>query len=167
VVIAVGSHSRKAGKTSLVCALIRAFPEARWTAVKISGHEHGAGEAYTLTEESDAAGPHDTSRYLRAGAARSYLLRSTPGRLAEAIPALRAVLEAGENTILESSRVVEFIQPDLFLFVLHESAPQFKETARAYLPRADRVVVISETEQMPPEVVELVRERLCRRKRNR
>jgi hypothetical protein len=161
VVIAVGSHSRKAGKTSLICALIRAIPEARWTAVKVSGHEHGTDDPYTLTAESDPEGPHDSSRYLRAGAARSYLLLHAQGRLADAIPALRAVVDAGGNTILESSRVLEFIQPDLFLFVRNDSVPEFKETARAYEPRADAIVAVGgAADPAPNEVIELVRARL-------
>jgi hypothetical protein len=161
MLIAVGSHSRNAGKTSLICGLIRAIPEGRWTAVKISGHEHGAAGSYELTEESDAAGAHDTCRYLHAGAVRSYLLRHTPGRLSDAIPELRALLDRSGNAILESSRVLDFVQPDLFVFVRNESTAEFKESARAYEPRADAIVAVSGVANAPPELVELVRSRLC------
>ena len=40
-VIIVGGSGRNVGKTTLVCSLIAALPEYRWTAVKISAHEHG------------------------------------------------------------------------------------------------------------------------------
>lgn len=157
MVIAVGSHGRNTGKTSLVCALIRAIPEARWTAVKISGHEHD--DPCALTQETDAGGPHDTSRYLRAGAARAYLLQ---GSLADALPDLHALLGGSPNAILESSRVVDFIRPDLFLFVRNESAPEFKEEARAYEPRANAIVTVC-----TPEIVERVRALTLRGRRSK
>jgi hypothetical protein len=40
-VIVVGGGGRGAGKTALVCGLMRALPEIKWTAVKITTHEHG------------------------------------------------------------------------------------------------------------------------------
>ncbi len=39
-IIVVGGSNRGVGKTALVCGLIAALPEYRWTAVKISTHEH-------------------------------------------------------------------------------------------------------------------------------
>lgn len=146
MVIAIGSHSRKAGKSRLVCDLVRATPEARWTVVKISGHEHGLAESYSLEQEHNAAGRHDTSRYLEAGAARSYLLRHAPGRLAEAVPALRELIGAGGNTILESNRIVEHIRPDLHVFVRNAAASEFKAAARAWAGQADVTVQAEEPE---------------------
>ena len=45
-VVVVGGQSRKVGKTSVVCGLIAALPEMRWTAIKLTQHEpieHVAG----------------------------------------------------------------------------------------------------------------------------
>jgi hypothetical protein len=39
-IIVVGGSNRGVGKTSLICGLIAALTEYRWTAVKISTHEH-------------------------------------------------------------------------------------------------------------------------------
>ena len=39
-IVVVGGQSRNVGKTSLVANLIKAVPERRWTAVKITQHEH-------------------------------------------------------------------------------------------------------------------------------
>ena len=39
--LVVGGHTRNIGKTALVVDLIRAFPEAAWTAVKITQYGHG------------------------------------------------------------------------------------------------------------------------------
>jgi hypothetical protein len=177
MVITIGGHSRNAGKTSVACALIRAMTEARWTAVKISGHGHGAGSAYELTMEPDADGSHDSSRYLRAGAVRAFLLRYQRGRLGEAMPALRDVLGTSENVMIESSSILEFIDPDLYLFVRNDSAGEFKESARSNASKADAIIAVNDTvcdepfcfrvtepEYMSPELVEFVRSRLSRRK---
>ncbi len=40
-VIVVGGSGRGAGKTALVCGLIRALPEIPWTAIKVTSHGHG------------------------------------------------------------------------------------------------------------------------------
>ena len=40
-VLVIGGHSRSVGKTSVVAGLIRALPERRWTAVKITQYGHG------------------------------------------------------------------------------------------------------------------------------
>ncbi|HVX67033.1 MAG TPA: hypothetical protein VHA11_10545 [Bryobacteraceae bacterium] len=148
MLIAVGSHSRKTGKSSLVCELVRAIPEARWTVVKISGHEHGVAGAWSLEEEHDAGGRHDTSRYLEAGAARAWLLRHSPGGLTAAVPALRQLIAAAGNTILESNRILEFIQPDLHVFVRNEATAEFKESARAWAARADVTVLAGDPESL-------------------
>jgi hypothetical protein len=39
-IIVVGGSNRGVGKTALVCGLIAALPEYRWTAVKITTHDH-------------------------------------------------------------------------------------------------------------------------------
>jgi hypothetical protein len=152
MLIAIGSHSRKTGKSRLVCDLVRAIPEAHWTVVKISGHEHGAAAAYSLQEERDAGGRHDTSRYLQAGAAHAWLLRHAPGGLAEAVPALRELIAAAGNTILESNRILQFIQPDLYVFVRNEASAEFKDSARAWAARADATVLA----QVPESVAALI-----------
>ncbi len=40
-IIVVGGGGRGAGKTALICGLIRALPEIPWTAIKITSHAHG------------------------------------------------------------------------------------------------------------------------------
>jgi hypothetical protein len=53
-IIVVGGSNRGVGKTSLVCGLIAALPEYRWTAVKITTHDHG--QQVSTGRESIAAG---------------------------------------------------------------------------------------------------------------
>lgn len=151
-ILVVGGHARNIGKTALIVDLIRAFPEARWLAVKITPHEHDAGRsegpvetmdepAYALVEETEYAGRTDTSRFLAAGANRACLLRIGVGKLAEGISALRAHFPEARNVIIESNAVARLLRPELFLVVLDPWVLDFKTSAGELLPMADAVVL--------------------------
>jgi len=120
-IVVVGGSRRGVGKTALVCGLIGALPEFRWTAVKITNHLHGRAEH--LWEEVTAGNGSDTARYLAAGAQRALLATVSldapaPQRdFALLLAGLKAKLEPGANIILESNRVLEYLQPDLCLMV--------------------------------------------------
>jgi hypothetical protein len=160
-VIVIGGHSRSVGKTSVVAGLISALPEFEWTAAKITQYGHGIcsanGEAcdcatgdhsWAITEECDRSGESDTSRFLLAGAARVFWVRTEQGRLAEAMPALRRRVEGARNVILESNSVLKFLRPDIYLTVLNPETADFKNSAREFLDRAD-AVILHETPDSP------------------
>jgi hypothetical protein len=142
-IVVVGGQARNVGKTSLVANLIKAVPERRWTAVKISHHEHDLppGASYIIHEQGDASGDADTARYLRAGARRALLLSARPGCLADAIPELRRELGRADDVILESNSVLEFLEPDVYLAVLDPAIADFKSSARQFLQQASAVVL--------------------------
>ena len=154
-VVVVGGHTRNIGKTSVVCEIIRAFPERRWTAVKITQYGHGVcsanGEAcdcvtadhsMALSQEREGTSGTDSSRYLVAGAERSFWLRTAQGNLAEAMPRLRALIAGSEgDVILESNSVLRFLRPDVYVSVLDPAVEDFKPSALQYLDRADAVVL--------------------------
>jgi len=159
--IVIGGHSRSVGKTSVVAGLISALPDFEWTAVKITQYGHricsANGEAcdcatvdhsWAISEERDRAGDSDTSRFLKAGAAHAFWVRTEQGRLAEAMPALRQKLESARNVIIESNSILKFLRPDLYLTVLDPSTADFKTSAREFLDRAD-AVILHETPQDP------------------
>lgn len=152
--IVIGGHSRNLGKTSVVAGLITALPEYQWTAVKITQFGHGVcsvnGEScdcatdehtQAISEEKNRAGDSDTSRFLVAGAARSLWVRTKQGCLAEAMPDVRARLGDARNVIIESNSVMKFLRPDLYIPVLDFNTADFKDSARAFLDRADAVVL--------------------------
>jgi len=156
----IGGHSRNVGKTSVVAGLITALPERRWTSMKITqfGHgicsEHGAPcdcslidteHSYALQEEEDRSGKTDTSRFLLAGAVKSYWLRTQQGKLAAALPVIRELFSAKENQaadwIIESNSLMQFIRPDLYITVLDPYMEDFKSSALRFLNRADAIVL--------------------------
>ncbi len=155
-ILVIGGHTRNIGKTQLVVEIIRAFPEARWTAAKITQFGHGVcstnGEScgcavdehtVALDEEHDASSGTDTARFLAAGAARVYWVRTKQGRLAEAMPLLRERLAGADKVILESNTVLHFLRPALYLPVLDFAQGDFKASAREFLDRADAYVVVA------------------------
>jgi hypothetical protein len=136
MLVVIGGHARKVGKTSVAAGLIGRLPEYHWTAVKIT--PSGAGG---LVEER-RPGPSDSGRYLAAGARRSFWLRVAPGRLGDAMPALQEILAGSENALVESGSVLEFLRPDLCLAVVDFACADFKSSALRSLERADALVVI-------------------------
>ena len=152
--VVVGGHSRNVGKTSVVAGIIAALREYQWTAMKITQYGHGicskngticqcatADHSWAISEERDAAGKSDTSRFLAAGAAHVYWVRSEQGRLEEAMPAIHRRLADVKNVILESNSIMKFLRPDLYLSVLDPSTADFKASAQKYLEQADAVIL--------------------------
>ena len=152
--VVIGGHSRSVGKTSVIASLISALPEFEWTAVKITQYGHGicsangeacdcatADHSWAISEEHDPSGESDTSRFLSAGAAPVFWVRTEQGRLAEALPALRKKLEHAQNVIIESNSILKFIRPDIYMTVLDPTTADFKTSAREFLDRADAVIL--------------------------
>ncbi len=159
--IVVGGHSRNVGKTSVVAGLIAALREFEWIAAKITQYGHGICSAngkvchcatsehsWAISEEHDRSGESDTSRFLVAGAAKVFWVRTEQGRLAQAMPALLHRIKNARHVILESNSVLQFVHPDLYLTVLDPATADFKSSARQFLDRADAVILHngSETE---------------------
>jgi hypothetical protein len=155
VIIAVGGQTRNVGKTTMVENIIRAFPEANWTAMKITQHGHGVcseiGVAchcadepehpFALDEETEPSST-DSGRFLGAGAKRAFWLRTAQGELAYGLPSFRQVAGAAENLIVESNSLIGFVRPAVYLTMVDFSIADFKDSARRLLDRADALVVV-------------------------
>jgi hypothetical protein len=139
----------------VAAGVIAAFPGRGWTALKITQYGHGIcsrdgalcgcapeEHPFSIDEEPSRAGTTDSSRFLAAGARRSLWVRTRQGQLEQAMPALRRVLDAEPNVIVESNSILRFIEPDLYLAVLSFAVTDFKATAREFLPRASAVIAV-------------------------
>lgn len=143
MIVCVGGQTRKAGKSSVVAGLIRALPEARWTAVKISRHAHsGKAARGPVIREQLHADTTDTGRFLAAGATRAYLVEAVGEDIGELMPELRVLLGSAENVIVESTSLAAWIRPDLFLMVVDPAAGEWKPAAQAQMEFADAYVVV-------------------------
>ncbi|HYM10407.1 MAG TPA: hypothetical protein VEU62_06730 [Bryobacterales bacterium] len=155
--VVVGGHSRNIGKTSVAAGIIAATPELRWTALKLTQFGHGLctsdGEPcecavqdpkhpFSITKEENRGGAGDTSRFLAAGAAESYWVRTPQGGLASAMPEIRRLIAAHPYVIMESNSVLRFLRPDLYVMVLDGGTADFKPSARENLDRADAFLLL-------------------------
>jgi hypothetical protein len=153
-IVVIGGHSRNIGKTSVVAGLIAALPAYNWTAFKVTQFGHGrcslngkpchcttADHTWAISEEKDCSGKSDSSRFLVAGAKRSFWVRTEQGRLAEAVPTIARRVAESENAILESNSILKFILPDLYISVLDPAIEDFKASALAALKRANALIV--------------------------
>jgi hypothetical protein len=154
-IIVVGGHTRNIGKTSVVAGLIAALSEMNWTAFKVTQFGHGmcsangepcdceTAEHSVAVSEERAGGDSttDSGRYLAAGAARSFWVRTRQGDLSEAMPRIRKEIALAENVVIESNSILRFLRPDLYLSVLDPETPDFKDSAKYFLDRADAVLV--------------------------
>ena len=167
-VVVVGGHSRNVGKTSVAAGLIAALVGRRWTAVKITQYGHNvcsshegdceckvANDGWAIVEEHDRSGKTDTSRFLAAGAVRSLWVRTRQGRLAEAMPDVRAALKeefrSGANLMIESNSAMRFLRADLYLSVLNSATEDFKDSAREYLDLASALVMHRAAKDAEPQ----------------
>jgi hypothetical protein len=151
--IVVGGHSRKVGKTAVSEALIRAFRQYPWTAIKISSHWHAdpaVADDYLIHEESSGKGrDSDSARYLAAGASRAFWVQVRPHRLAEAMPSLLPIFQSSPFVIVESNALPVYMQPDIYLMVLRCDVDEFKESARETLGRAHAIVSVDSGMSIP------------------
>jgi len=158
--IVVGGQCRKVGKTTLIVDVIKATPDLRWTAVKITPHAEShcpvngsdckcgpAEHTFSIYEELDRSGRTGTSRYLLAGAQRSLWVQTKDNRLQDVLGPLAETLNDSQNVIVESDALVKFWSPAIFLMVLDPQMPDFKASARDVLPLADAFVFRSPSPQ--------------------
>jgi hypothetical protein len=145
-IVVVGGHSRKIGKTSVVVGIIGSFPGFPWTAIKISSHWHSESpsvQSFDLYEECDRTSKTDTSRFLEAGASRSIWMRAEEDSFEPAVQQLMPIIQSSQLVIIESNRILKYIEPDLFIFVLRFDVGEFKESAGKIISRADAIVAVN------------------------
>jgi hypothetical protein len=153
-VVVIGGQSRSVGKTSVVAGLIEALPAYQWMAFKVTQFGHGrcsrrgepchcapADHRWGISEEHDRSARTDSSRFLAAGAKRSFWVRTRQGRLEEAMPAIEKLLSESENAILESNTIINYLRPDLYLTILDPATEDWKASALRLLKCADAIIV--------------------------
>lgn len=147
-VIMVGGQTKNVGKTTLICNIIAAFPNADWIAVKISNHLHipqnskqlARGDEWSIWEQNPTTDRNDTARFLRSGAARALLVQAENSLLEPACACLNNELASAKNVIVESASAAEWLHHDLLLILLDPSQDDFKVSAQQQLNVADGIV---------------------------
>jgi hypothetical protein len=146
-VIIVGGQAKHAGKTTLVCNIIAAFPAVQWNAIKLTGHTHEThdcalirrGRDWAIWEQVSANGDSDTGRFLQAGAARAFLIEADE-QAAEAWNTAHELLGSAADIIAESTRAASFANSDLTLLLLEAAREEMKTSAREQVKTASAIV---------------------------
>lgn len=135
-IIGIGGAHSGAGKTAYASWLLRHL--RGWGAIKytrtalyvslIDDHE-------TLSESDK-----DTRRFLDAGAERVLWVQSPPSELGEVLPLAVERLSDLKGIIVEGNSAIEFLRPDIILFIFGSDSAELKESARGLLSRADAIV---------------------------
>ena len=188
-IVVVGGSTKDIGKTALICAVISAFSEFDWTAVKITGHSYepdasASGEESesteaTVWEEMNAGQATDTARYLAAGARRALLVTRHGPEVP--IDEVREAIATDRNVIFESNRIMDAIRPDLCVTLVGAGSTEVKPSFLRLLQKADALVTLGEArtdsaelpadiprfhlqsvDQLPPEMVNWLRSHLDR-----
>ena len=150
-IIVVGGSNKSVGKTSLICGIIAAFPELRWTGVKITSHRYGQIEP--VWEEHAVKGRQageasDTSRFLGAGAHKAYLVTA----LDSVLPwrEMQAAFGRSRHVVFESNRIAKELRADLRLAVTSGAETGFKLSFIPFLNEADAVIAPPGADVMLP-----------------
>jgi molybdopterin-guanine dinucleotide biosynthesis protein len=155
-IIAVGGFGSDAGKTTLVCELLRAVPSAE--AIKTTrGHYRSCGKdphaccvspllgaeplVRTGRTQTYVAGK-DTGRYWEAGASNVHWVIATDEQVEEGFRrALGRV--ASPLVVVEGNSFLKYFSADFVVMVASADAPKMKTTARQVVGRASAFYLTS------------------------
>lgn len=161
-IVGVGGFYSDAGKTTLMCELLRGLPAPGWEAIKITrGHYRSCGKdahaccvSHLLADEpvvrsgraeTYAAGK-DTGRYWDAGASNVHWVVATDKQVERGIKfALERVSARG--VLVEGTSFVQFVETDLMLMAARaESTQKIKPSARRALSKTSAFYLFDEGE---------------------
>jgi hypothetical protein len=124
--VIVAGTGRKVGKTTVACRIIEDFRMSGITAVKISSHFHEPQEHlklinrnsdYIIWEEKSSAGEKDSSRFLAAGALRSFYIQAEKGSSLAAFIRLLGSIPDDSPVVCESPSLGKGIIPGALIIV--------------------------------------------------
>lgn len=158
--IAVSGFSSNAGKTTLMCELLRAFPG--WEAIKMTrGHYRSCGKdphaccvSHLLKDEpvirsgraATYAQGKDTGRYWEAGASNVHWAIVTDGQVEQGIKEALARVSA-VGVFVEGTSFVNYLDVDLMLMCARASGGKIKPSARRMMKKAAAIYLFDEDEE--------------------
>ncbi len=122
----VSGSSRNVGKTTFICNVIASNPLLKMAAIKITPHFHDASKGlipivensnFRIYEETDYTSDKDTSRYLQAGAKKSYFIQTSDAFLKESFQLASVLLDPDLPFLVESAELRHILIPELFVFI--------------------------------------------------
>jgi len=158
--IIISGTGYKSGKTTMACRIIEQFRNLMIVSVKITPHFHettpgleliSEGPEFSIYEETNNGTSKDTSRMLKAGAAKVYFAKVTDKSLAFAFGEILKKVPAGTPIICESPALRKYVEPGLFIIMTSEDNNNQKNINLLYaLPHVEfDLGYLSRNEVMP------------------
>jgi molybdopterin-guanine dinucleotide biosynthesis protein len=155
--VAISGFSSDAGKTTLLCELLRAFPG--WEAIKITrGHYRSCGKdphaccvSHLLSaepiirsgrEETYTPGK-DTGRYWAAGASNVHWLIVTDGQVEQGIKLALSRVQA-EGVFIEGTSFLKYMDVDYALMAARPVGGKLKPSARRALAKTSAIYLFED-----------------------
>jgi len=122
----VSGSGRNVGKTTFICGVIASDRLKKMAAIKITPHFHDPDDGlipivensnFRIFEETNHFSDKDTSRYLQAGAKKSYFIQTTDQFLEESFRLTSVLLDPDQPFLVESARLRHILVPELFVFI--------------------------------------------------
>ena len=161
--VAISGFSSDAGKTTLLCELLRAFPG--WEAIKVTrGHYRSCGKdphaccvSHLLSEEPvirsgrelTYAPGKDTGRYWDAGASNVHWLIVTDGQVEQGINCALERVEA-EGVLIEGTSFLKYIDVDFALMSARAAGGKIKPSARRALAKTSAIYLFDDRQDDAP-----------------
>ena len=155
--VAVGGFNSNAGKTTLVCELLRALPG--WAALKMTrGHYRSCGrdahaccvspllgdEPVVRSGRAETYAPgKDTGRYWDAGASEVHWAVVTDAQVEDGLRAALGRVRA-PGVLVEGNSFLRFVEADFAVMVARADVLKIKPSARRALPRASALYLSDE-----------------------
>ncbi len=155
--IAISGFSSDAGKTTLLCELLRAFPG--WEAIKITrGHYRSCGKdphaccvSHLLSEEpvirsgrtATYTPGKDTGRYWDAGASNVHWLIVTDNQVEQGIKRALDGVQA-EGVFIEGTSFLKYMDVDFALMAARSVGGKIKPSARRALAKTSAIYLLDD-----------------------
>ena len=149
--IGIGGTHSGSGKTTIAVALLKYLTKDKqpWGAVKYSKTTSQSSivtDNKNLTEKGK-----DTFQLLMAGASDVVWVKSPPSRLDKVLPEAVKKLSGLDGIVIEGNSAIEFLKPDIVIFIFGEDKSRWKSGIERLFIDADIVLYRNESEL--PEIV--------------
>jgi len=156
-ILIIGSTGRNTGKTEFACRIIEKHAKQKEiVGVKVIPVDHnvekchrgldGCGLCDSLTgefeiiEETTTTSPKDTSRMLKAGAIKAYLLILDKNSLELGIDAILNRIPEKAMIVIESNTIRKVVEPGLFIVIKKKSDSWVKPSCAEVIGFADKII---------------------------
>jgi len=135
----VAGTGNKSGKTSFACKVIKTLADQEVVGIKITPHIHettpglvllAESKGFSVYEETDPETGKDTSRMLKAGAARVFFAKVTDNDVLAAFKKILEYLPERVPIVCESPALRNYIEPGLFVIMRSDDSYNKKDISK-------------------------------------